>query len=183
MSQALARWGSRVGEGADGQAVPLLDYAAVALGYRYQSAAVLGALADDRPAFLPTELTGQPGTRAPHVWLERDGERCSTVDLFGHGYVLLTGSDGGAWVDAARSIVNTCVAAYRIGGDGDFADPEGRWTATYGVTDGGAVLVRPDGFVAWRAERAVTAPARALVLAIADLRAASGHRETAGQAA
>ena len=44
--------------------------------------------------------------------------------------------------------------AYRIGGDGDFADSEGRWAAAYGVTDGGAILVRPDGFVAWRsAER------------------------------
>ena len=28
------------------------------------------------------ELTGEPGTRAPHVWLDRAGERMSTVDLF-----------------------------------------------------------------------------------------------------
>ena len=51
MEQALARWGSRVGEGAEEETAPLLDYAAVAFGYRYQSAAVLGAPEDARPAY------------------------------------------------------------------------------------------------------------------------------------
>ena len=81
-----------------------MDYAAVAFGYRYQSA-VLGAPVDPRPALPITELTGQPGTRAPHIWLTR-GQR-STIDLFGRDYVLLTGSDGSAWVNAARSVTDT----------------------------------------------------------------------------
>jgi putative polyketide hydroxylase len=186
MEQALARWGSRVGEGTDGQSVPLLDYAAIAFGYRYRSAAILGAEEDDRPALVPADLTGQPGTRAPHVWLERAGERLSTVDLFGRGYVLLTAADGGAWVDAARSLTAPAVEAHRIGGNGDGAltDPDGRWATAYGVTNSGAALIRPDGFVAWRTERAVADPARALALAIADLLAVGGgHRESAGHAA
>ena len=184
MEQALARWGSRVGEGVDEETAPLMDYAALAFGYRYQSAAVLGAPADPRPALPITELTGQPGTRAPHIWLARHGQRLSTIDLFGRAYVLLTGPDGSAWVDAARSVTDIGVKAYRLGGDGDFADSEGRWTATYGVTNGGAILVRPDGFVAWRAEREITDPARALAMAIADLLAVGGGpQETAGQAA
>ena len=133
MEQALARWGSRVGEGAEEQSAPLLDYAAIAFGYRYRSAAIIGAAEDERPALMPADLTGQPGTRAPHVWLERNGERLSTIDLFGCRYVLLTGADGGAWVDAARSVTDTAVEAYRIGSDGDFADPDGRWPAAYGV--------------------------------------------------
>src|SRR5918993_65241 len=154
MEQALARWGSRIGEGADGETVPLLDYAAVTFGYRYRSSAVLGAPEDARAAFPGTELNGQPGTRAPHVWLARDGQRLSTIDLFGCRFVLLTGNDGGAWVDAARSITDTVVDAYRIGDRGDLTDADHLWTEAYGVTAGGAVLVRPDGFVAWRAERA-----------------------------
>ena len=177
MEQALARWGSRIGEGTEGQTVPLLDYAAVAFGYRYRSAAVLGAPPDDRPALMPTELTGQPGTRAPHVWLARDGQRLSTIDLFGRGYVLLTGADGQPWVDAARSIANTAVDAYRIG-DGDFVDPDGRWPDAYGVTAGGAVLVRPDGFVAWRSPDNVANPARELSGALSLLLAAGGYRDT-----
>jgi hypothetical protein len=140
---------------------------------------VLGAPVDPRPAMPITELTGQPGTRAPHIWLTRDGQRLSTIDLFGRDYVLLTGPDGSAWVDAARSLTGTGLQTYRIGGDGDFADPERRWHAAYGVTDGGAVFVRPDGFVAWRSADVADDPARALVLAISDLRAVGGNREAA----
>ena len=116
-----------------------------------------------------TELTGQPGTRAPHVWLERKGERLSTIDLFGRRYVLLTGSDGGAWVAAARSLTDTPVDVYRIGGDGNFADPDGRWPAAYGITNDGAVLVRPDGFVAWRGVGTVDDPARVLTSALSEV--------------
>jgi putative polyketide hydroxylase len=161
MEQALARWGSRVGEASEASA-PLMDYAAVVFGYWYRSTAVLGVTEDARPAYLPSELTGQPGTRAPHVWLQRDGERLSTIDLFGRHYVLLTGSDGAAWVDAARSVTDSRVDAHRIGGDGDLADPDGSWAGAYGVSNRGAVLIRPDGFVAWRSVDAVDDPVQRL---------------------
>ncbi len=167
MGQALARWGSRIGEGSDHEGASLLDYTAIAFGYRYRSDAVLGFPDDDRPVLKPSELTGQPGTRAPHVWLERGGERLSTVDLFGRGFVLLSGA--APWVDAARSIPGITIDAYRIGDSGDLADPEGSWAAAYGMTPGGAVLVRPDGFVAWRAERAMDDAAGSLATALSGL--------------
>jgi putative polyketide hydroxylase len=166
MGQALARWGSRVGEGSDGESQPLLDYATIAFGYRYDSAAVVDAPPDPRPALPPAELTGQPGTRATHVWLERGGERLSTIDLFGGGFVLLTGPDGAPWVTAAKSLPGITVDAHRIGGDGDLGDPDGQWAAAYGVTAGGAVLVRPDGFVAWRTKGAADNPANVLATAL-----------------
>jgi putative polyketide hydroxylase len=162
MAQALARWGVRVGEGIDGKRPPLLDYAAVTVGYRYRSAATLGVPPDAPVVSMPVDLAGQPGTRAPHVWLECGGQRLSTIDLFGRGFVLLTGPDGDAWVDAARAQDGIALDAYRIGDGGDLADPEGRWAAAYGVTIGGAVLVRPDGFVAWRTERAAEDPVEAV---------------------
>lgn len=34
---------------------------------------------------------------------------------------------------------------------GDLRDPHGRWASAYGVGASGATLIRPDGFVAWRA--------------------------------
>jgi putative polyketide hydroxylase len=40
--------------------------------------------------------------------------------------------------------------AYVLGGDG-LADREGGFADAYGISAGGAVLVRPDGIVAWRA--------------------------------
>jgi hypothetical protein len=169
MGKSLAHWGCRAGEGADGAGECLLDYATVAFGPCYRSAAIVGAPVDARPALPPAELTGQPGTRAPHVWLARDGERLSTIDLFGRHFVLLTGSDGASWIDAARSLPGIAVDAFRIGAGGELADPEGRWAAAYGVTAGGAVLVRPDGFVAWRAAQAAGDPGWALAAAFSEL--------------
>jgi putative polyketide hydroxylase len=184
MEQAGARWGSRVGEGVDEETVPLMDFAAVAFGYRYQSAAVLGAPVDPRPALPISGLAGQPGTRAPHIWLTRDGQRLSTIDLFGRDYILLTGPEGGAWVEAARSVTGTRTVAHRIGGDGDFADSEGRWSEAYGVTAGGAVLVRPDGFIAWRSADVSDDPTRELAAALSELLDVGGRpQETAGQTA
>jgi hypothetical protein len=169
MGQALARWGARVGDGAGDDGERPLDYAAVAFGYRYRSAAVIGPPADDRPAYAAAELRGQPGARAPHVWLELNGERISTIDLFGRGFVLLAGAAGADWVDAARSVTGAELWPYRIGEGGDLADPMGRWAAAYGVAADGAVLARPDGFVAWRAEHGVDDPAAVLANAIAAL--------------
>ena len=50
--------------------------------------------------------SARPGGRAPHVWLERDGARVSTIDLVGKGFVLLTGPKGKAWSQAARRLAS-----------------------------------------------------------------------------
>ena len=46
---------------------------------------------------------GRPGSRAPHVWLERDGKQVSTIDLAGRTFMLIAGPEGGAWCDAAHA--------------------------------------------------------------------------------
>src|SRR6185295_9457090 len=99
----------------------------------------------------PSESRGRPGSRAPHLWLERNGVRVSTIDLFGRSFVLLTGADGAGWADAARDvgIAGLDLATHVVGGDA-LADPEGRFPAAYGLAASGAALIRPDGFVAWR---------------------------------
>jgi hypothetical protein len=94
-------------------------------------------------------LRGQPGTRAPHVWLNRGSEQISTLDLFGKEYVLLTGADGGKWLDAARGL-DDVLTTHQIGGNNQLADPDGAFAVAYALEPGGAVLIRPDGFVAWR---------------------------------
>src|SRR5690606_23751373 len=52
----------------------------VALGYRYPRGAVLGT--DPASPVVPDALVldGAPGSRAPHLWLGRAGERISTLD-------------------------------------------------------------------------------------------------------
>ncbi|GAA3672725.1 hypothetical protein GCM10022224_041240 [Nonomuraea antimicrobica] len=120
-------------------------------GYRYGSG---------EPVEDPLRPTGAPGGRAPHVWLERDGERVSTVDLWADGLVLLAGPGDAAWTEAAARLAardGLPLTAYRlVEGDapvaGRFlADREKRCAAAFGITGTGAVLIRPDGFIAWRA--------------------------------
>lgn len=126
------------------------------MGYRYHRGAVLGA--DQDQPVVPERMrpAGDPGTRAPHMWLRRSGEAVSTVDLYERSFVLLS-SEGTPWRDAARSVAGQLgvdLAAYAIGsGPGaDLSPQDGDtdWAQAHGTTPAGAVLVRPDGFVAWR---------------------------------
>jgi putative polyketide hydroxylase len=150
---------------ADNPAAASVDYDAIAFGYRYNTAIVSDCLQEHVCYEDPHHPLGHPGSHAPHVILERNGKRLSTLDLFGRHFVLLTGCDGSAWQDAARHMeqqLGLVVAAYRIGSTGDFRDPEDRFLASYGVKCNGAVLVRPDGFVGWRAQDTDQYPAQTL---------------------
>ena len=139
----------------------------IVLGYRYPKGAVVGA--DPGRPVVPDgmNLTGQPGSRAPHLWLRRADERLSTLDLYERSLVLLSDAvsvAGGAWHAAARRIADTerlRLDTYRIGKAGAdlvYDGEAGDWAAAHGTTADGAVLVRPDGFVAWRSEGAVSDP-------------------------
>lgn len=130
----------------------------VALGYRYPAGAVVGT--DPAAPVVPDrlDLSGAPGSRAPHLAVRHRGERISTLDLYERSFVLLSDADDeGGWHAAAVRVaadMSVPLDAYRIGeGPGAELTPEAGtdWAAAHGTTSGGAVLVRPDGFVAWRA--------------------------------
>ncbi|HXD56574.1 MAG TPA: hypothetical protein VN606_01570, partial [Thermoleophilaceae bacterium] len=128
---------------------PIVDDLTMEIGQIYRSAAVLP---DEGPdggeAFAPLgEAKGRPGTRAPHVWLERDGQRVSTIDLPGPGFVLLAGPEADDWRAAAEPVAELEVE--QVGAT--LADPDGRFADAFGISRSGAVIVRPDGHVAWRA--------------------------------
>jgi len=139
----------------------------VALGYRYTAGALVDA--DATAPIVPENFaaTGEPGTRAPHVWLEQDGERISTLDLFERVPVLLTrrGSEWEQAATAAAAETGVPLACHTVGEGGTVrAEADTDWPAAYGIGPDGAVLVRPDGFVAWRSEEGAEAgDARALL--------------------
>jgi hypothetical protein len=113
--------------------------------------------------------SARPGSRAPHVWLQHNGHRISTHDLIGMGFVLLAGERGAPWRDAARTVAASLgvpLTACTVGANADVRDPQGQWALAYGVEPEGAVLVRPDGHVAWRQRSGVTDPERALERAL-----------------
>jgi len=135
-----------------------IDEIIVTLGYRYASAAVI-AQDESVPPIEILDLSGRPGTRAPHVWLQRNGRQISTLDLFDKHFVLLAGNEGESWcrfVEAAQNVaarLGLVLDTYRVGETGaDLVDVDGHWAAAYGVQSAGAVIVRPDGFVGWRTQ-------------------------------
>ena len=169
VEQAYARYVTRVAPylGTEGMQ-EIVDDWSMEIGYRYNSAAV--ALKTDPPPAQapltehPRESNGRPGSRAPHVALERAGASLSTLDLFGTAFVLLAGPGGQAWHDAAvqaAQVLDVPLETHVVGGE-DLRDPAGAFADAYGISAAGAVLVRPDGFVAWRAPDAAGASDAAL---------------------
>src|SRR5436190_22092168 len=104
----------------------------------------------------------------PTARARRGNEQISTIDLFGPRFVLLAGRDGEAWRRAAQGIDMSWppLVAHTVGADEDLGDPDGHWHAAYGVDADGAVLVRPDGHVAWRSRSAASDPTEVLRAAL-----------------
>ncbi|MFE3548367.1 FAD-dependent oxidoreductase [Streptomyces kronopolitis] len=144
------------------------DLLTVALCYRYASDAVLGS--DPTTEVVPREfaLGGALGSRAPHLWVERNGKRISTLDLHEKSLTLLSGAAGGPWRAAARAVAEALdvpLAAHLIGTAADcdlLPEPGVDWAQLHGTHDDGAVLVRPDGFVAWKSDGAEADPQQVL---------------------
>ncbi|GGT90411.1 FAD-dependent monooxygenase [Streptomyces violascens] len=158
-TEFLARYGIRTPQNAEALDRQL-GTGEIMTRYRYASAAVHGAPAGDTVDL----LAGQAGTRVPHLWLDRDGSRLSTLDLCGPGFTLLTGGDAeadAAWADAAKTLpVTVHHIRSREGdlasGEGVLRDGEGVWPGLVGLPPQGALLVRPDGFVAARSDEGLT---------------------------
>jgi len=131
-----------------------LNYSGLDLGFIYHSSAILSennqTLSVTPSQYMPTTL---PGSRAPHVSLIRNGKKISTLDLFEKDFVLLTGTDGETWRNAAIKLaqkISLPLITYKIASDGDLIDAENTWHNVYEISTDGAVLVRPDGHIAWR---------------------------------
>ncbi|MFC4998047.1 FAD-dependent monooxygenase [Dactylosporangium cerinum] len=138
----------------DGGAAPFSgrSLSQIDMGYQYRSPIVVDDGGPDAdPPGADYEQSAAPGCRAPHLWLPGG---TSTVDLFDDRFTLLTAEPGSAWRDALRRPA-VPVASHVM------TDPG--WPDLYGVAPDGAVLVRPDGHVAWRSRTASSDP-------VADLR-------------
>jgi len=131
------------------------DRIAAAIGTRYASPVVAAAGSATDPA--------APGTRAPHVWIRHRGRARSTLDVFDGHLTLLVGAEAAHWRFAAAEhhAPITVLAA-----DEQHTTTGARLRARYGLGDEDAVLVRPDGHIAWRGGHTAE-PGRALRQAVA----------------
>ncbi|WP_280316337.1 FAD-dependent monooxygenase [Nocardia wallacei] len=114
----------------------------VTMAYRYDSAAIIDAVAEmPSTEDVGAALDGAPGSRVPHRWV---APGVSMIDLNESRFAVLAGPDGDAWRSAARKV--------SAAGDLDLRavvlDEDA--AGAIGIGRCGAVLVRPDGFIAWR---------------------------------
>ncbi len=135
---------------AERRAVGAWNAPLVTMGYRYGSSAVIDPVLDlPSTEDLAASLDGAPGSRIPHGWL--DGTTVSTVDLNASRFAVLAGPDGAHWCDAARKVGAARgmeLRAVRL-------DEKGAAAAR--LEDDGVMLLRPDGFIAWRSRRSADA--------------------------
>jgi 2,4-dichlorophenol 6-monooxygenase len=150
----------------------------VEYGYAYESAAIVpdGSPAPQNPdeirVYTPST---RPGSPLPHAWIADDrGNQRPIKDLVQPGrFLLIAGEEGEAWSEAAGRLaadLGLPLDAMRIGHvDGDLFDPRCTWLRRREFGPQGAVLVRPDRFVAWRSLGAAADPDRELAEALSSV--------------
>ncbi len=125
------------------------------LGVVYQSGAFISdgtkppKVVDPINDYVPSAC---PGSRAPHVWIDRNEGRRSILDLFEGGMVLVVGRNGALWPEPPLGS--------RMRNMADFICEE--FEGVYEIAESGAVLVRPDGYVGARFKSAPEDPEGAL---------------------
>ncbi|MCP3102496.1 FAD-dependent monooxygenase [Myxococcus sp. K15C18031901] len=180
--QIFARADYKADAAGTSKGVAVIDDEAMEFGQLYRSTAVLGADASLPPARRPEEWAGQPGTRAPHAWVTVGEARVSTLDVFQRGWVLL--ADGEAWSAAAADVARTSGVALeclRIGGHVRPSDMDA-FRKLLGLGVGGALLVRPDGYIAWRSVELPEEPRHTLAHALAAVSSARHHGSSSSRA-
>lgn len=131
------------------------------LGFSYEQGAVISDGTVPRPLdpenYQPSD---RPGSRFPHLWLDT-ARKHSTLDWFDRDFVLVAGHDGQAWVDAVDTLSGRLECPLQV-----------RKMPSTDARDGfrmgprGAVIVRPDGHVAWRMPYVPADPAEEITSAL-----------------
>ncbi|WP_280399741.1 FAD-dependent monooxygenase [Nocardia carnea] len=107
----------------------------------------------DRELYL--QASTRPGAKLPHAWLVNgEGRRISTLDTVGSGKMsVVTGLAGADWAAAANRLAAPFLRTVVIGAP-ECADLYGDWHSVREFDEAGVLLVRPDGYIAWRCTRA-----------------------------
>jgi 2-polyprenyl-6-methoxyphenol hydroxylase-like FAD-dependent oxidoreductase len=113
--------------------------------FRYTSSAIINNEHEE-----PALLSAQPGTRVPHVWLQKEPQPVSTLDLATQHVTLITDEAGAAWQLAAALVTEQLQIALPVYFMKKGEPAYDTWKEITRLQDGEVILVRPDGFVAWR---------------------------------
>lgn len=149
----------------------------VEMGAVYENGALVSdgtPLPERDPMGIEYIPTTRPGHRLPHAWIHVDREFISTHDLVGpHArFVIISGSEGARWRDAAAeasTALGVDIRAVVLGSDNDAYDTQREWRKLSEVDPDGAVLVRPDNIVGWRSRQMPNDPAGELTSALKSI--------------
>ena len=151
--------------------LPIYNHLNLSFGYSYDAGATVPDGSEPGPPTPDLTQIYQPSTRpgcsVPNAMLENLHDTAPLGDLLGRGrFVLIAGEEGAAWCDAARVVSaerGIELDAFSIGvSDGDYLDMRSEWLRLREIGPGGAILVRPDRFIAWRAMVMVQDPVMVL---------------------
>jgi 2,4-dichlorophenol 6-monooxygenase len=142
----------------------------VELGQFYTSAAILpdgSSLPEPtRDTDLYYESSTVPGSHLPHAWVGDSRRRLAMMDLAPyHRFTLLTGIAGQGWQDAATKVAVALgieLATVVIGPGRAVTDLYYDWARLREIEESGALLVRPDKHIGWRADTLPADPEAAL---------------------
>lgn len=131
----------------------------VEMNQRYESGAISADGSADvgfsKDPVFHYEASTRPGAHLPHAWLTSAQQRVSSLDLCGKGrFTLLTGLAGSAWIEDARRVSEETgldIRVHVIGPGQRYVDSWGDFAKVSQIAESGALLVRPDMFIAWRA--------------------------------
>jgi len=136
---------------------PHFDRIGLDLGYVYEKGAIVpDGPEPDEAADLVMEYrpSTRPGARFPHLWLNPPENSWSTHDLLDPaGFTLLLGGGGDAWGHAARQVqgsLRSKLQVQELGSLCDTIEAQRALEQLCGIGHDGALLIRPDGHVAWR---------------------------------
>jgi hypothetical protein len=153
VDQATARFYNRI----DHVQPPASEEAdlTVELGYAYPKGAIIrGKSSRLEKAFeSPSAPSASAGTRFPHVCVKAGDRRLSALDLIKQNLVLVNTESNSPWLQVAQAVNALEIDAYELHKSSIPAqDAEGDLRKRCKLASGEVLLVRPDGFIAWRAE-------------------------------
>jgi 2,4-dichlorophenol 6-monooxygenase len=112
------------------------------------------------------EMSTVPGSHLPHAWVGDATRKVAMMDLAPYTrWTLITGIAGEAWQDAAAKVgasLGVPLEAVVIGPGRAVTDLYYDWAKLREVEESGALLVRPDKHIAWRAGTLPADPEKAL---------------------
>jgi 2,4-dichlorophenol 6-monooxygenase len=149
----------------------------VELGQFYESSAIVpdGSKRPEpsRDPDLYYQHSTVPGSHVPHAWVGDNKRKLAIMDLAPYtGFTILTGIAGEAWKAAAEKVSHDLGVELRtvvIGPGREVTDLYYDWAKLREVEESGALLLRPDKHIGWRARSLPENPEQELRSALAAI--------------